>query len=77
MNNVIVCFDYGDDGQRELSKLLYTSAFNEEEAKYLASDYDLFYDEVYFAKELPLDFVGAYLKAIIGSDKLTRIENNS
>lgn len=77
MNNVIVCFDYGDDGQRELSKLSYTSVFNEDEAKTIARRYSLYHDEVYFAEELPLDFVGAYLKAIIGSDKLIRIENNS
>lgn len=77
MNNVVACFDYGDDGQRELSKLSYSSVFNEEEAIAIAKRYALYHDEVYFAKELPLDFVGAYLKAIIGSDKLTRIENNS
>lgn len=77
MNNVIVCFDYGDDGQRELSKLSYTSVFNEDEAKTIARRYSLYHDEVYFGKELPLDFVGQYLKVIIGSDKLTRIENNS
>lgn len=77
MNNVIVCFDYDDAGERQLSKLNYTSLFNEEEAKSLAKRYELYHDEVYFAEELPLDFVAQYLKAIIGSDKLTRIENNS
>lgn len=77
MNNVIVCFDYANDGERELSYLSYISSSSEDVRNLIANSLAHVYDEVYFAKELPLDFVGQYLKAIIGSDKLTRIENIS